>query len=478
MEKNIIGRKEERKVLLSLSKSKQSEFAVVYGRRRVGKTYLVRELFEGKFAFYHTAISPFEMTDSDLLYRQQLKTFSESLRMYGDYHKEVPSDWFEAFSWLKELLMRKGTGTRQIVFIDELPWMDTPRAGFITAFEHFWNGWGAGCHNLFLIVCGSATTWINDKLLNNTGGLYGRATREIHLSPFTLSETYDYFKSRGLSIDQYDTLQAYMVVGGIPYYLSYFETGLSIAQNIDKMFFSKDSKLQVEFARLYQSLFKDSEKYVEIVKFLATKRIGFTRKEICDALGISSGAGITTMLQSLEASDFIIKYIPVGGSSRDAHYKLIDFFTLFYCHFTDKVKVGAGFWENSLHNPKLNAWRGFSFEEVCYAHADKIKNALGISGVNTNISPWISSEKDSKTQIDMVIDRDDRVVNICEIKFYAGMFTISKQYDLEIKNKVTAFVEQCKKVKNPHLTLITTYGLKQNMYSGGVQRVITMEDLF
>ena len=206
MEKNIIGRKEERKVLLSLSKSKQSEFAVVYGRRRVGKTYLVRELFEGKFAFYHTAISPFEMTDSDLLYRQQLKTFSESLRMYGDYHKEVPSDWFEAFSWLKELLMRKGTGTRQIVFIDELPWMDTPRAGFITAFEHFWNGWGAGCHNLFLIVCGSATTWINDKLLNNTGGLYGRATREIHLSPFTLSETYDYFKSRGLSIDQYDTL--------------------------------------------------------------------------------------------------------------------------------------------------------------------------------------------------------------------------------------------------------------------------------
>ncbi|MGN1173801.1 MAG: ATP-binding protein [Muribaculaceae bacterium] len=478
MEKNIIGRKEERRILLSLSKSKQSEFAVVYGRRRVGKTYLVRELFEGKFAFYHTAISPFDMSDSELLYRQQLKAFSESLRMYGDYHNEVPSDWFEAFSWLKELLIRKGNSGRHIVFIDELPWMDTPRAGFIAAFEHFWNGWGAGCHNLFLIVCGSATTWINDKILNNTGGLYGRATREIHLSPFNLSETYEYFKSRGLSIDRYDTLHAYMVVGGIPYYLSYFEKGLSVAQNIDNMFFKKDSKLQVEFIRLYQSLFKDSEKYMGIVKFLATKRIGFTRKEICSSLGISSGAGITALLQSLEASDFIIKYIPTGGSVRDARYKLIDFFTLFYCNFADKVKVSTGFWENSLHNPQLNAWRGFAFEEVCYAHQDKIKSALGISGINANISPWISNEKDSNTQIDMVIDRDDRVVNICEIKFYNGVFSITKQYDLELRDKVTAFTEQSKKRKNPHLTIITTYGLKQNMYSGSVQRVITMEDLF
>lgn len=478
MEKNIIGRKEERRILLSLSKSKQSEFAVVYGRRRVGKTYLVRELFEGKFAFYHTAISPFDMSDSELLYRQQLKAFSESLRMYGDYHNEVPSDWFEAFSWLKELLIRKGNSGRHIVFIDELPWMDTPRAGFIAAFEHFWNGWGAGCHNLFLIVCGSATTWINDKILNNTGGLYGRATREIHLSPFNLSETYEYFKSRGLSIDRYDTLHAYMVVGGIPYYLSYFEKGLSVAQNIDNMFFKKDSKLQVEFIRLYQSLFKDSEKYMGIVKFLATKRIGFTRKEICTSLGISSGAGITVLLQSLEASDFIIKYIPTGGSVRDARYKLIDFFTLFYCNFADKVKVSTGFWENSLHNPQLNAWRGFAFEEVCYAHQDRIKSALGISGINANISPWISNEKDSNTQIDMVIDRDDRVVNICEIKFYSGVFSITKQYDLELRNKVSAFTEQSKKKKNPHLTIITTFGLKQNMYSGSVQRVITMEDLF
>ena len=478
MEKNIIGRKEERRILLSLSKSKQSEFAVVYGRRRVGKTYLVRELFEGKFAFYHTAISPFDMSDSELLYRQQLKAFSESLRMYGDYHNEVPSDWFEAFSWLKELLIRKGNSGRHIVFIDELPWMDTPRAGFIAAFEHFWNGWGAGCHNLFLIVCGSATTWINDKILNNTGGLYGRATREIHLSPFNLSETYEYFKSRGLSIDRYDTLHAYMVVGGIPYYLSYFEKGLSVAQNIDNMFFKKDSKLQVEFIRLYQSLFKDSEKYMGIVKFLATKRIGFTRKEICTSLGISSGAGITVLLQSLEASDFIIKYIPTGGSVRDARYKLIDFFTLFYCNFADKVKVSTGFWENSLHNPQLNAWRGFAFEEVCYAHQDRIKSALGISGINANISPWINNEKDSNTQIDMVIDRDDRVVNICEIKFYSGVFSITKQYDLELRNKVSAFTEQSKKKKNPHLTIITTFGLKQNMYSGSVQRVITMEDLF
>lgn len=477
---NIIGRKKEQKTLGELYNSKQAEFVVVYGRRRVGKTFLVREYFEGNFTFHHTALSPFEMTenDSELLLKQQLRVFGESLRAFGDYHDGTPEDWIQAFSWLREFLVRQPKRKRTLVFLDELPWMDTPRSGFVTAFEHFWNGWGAGQHNLMLIVCGSAASWINDKLLNNTSGLYGRTTCEIHLSPFSLSECKSFFKSRNVVMDDYDLLQCHMIMGGIPYYMSYVEKGMSLAQNIDNLFFSKGGKLQLEFGRLFRSLFVDSGKYENIVRFLSKKRDGYTRKEITEGLKINSGGGLTNMLQSLEASDFIIRYVPFGGSTRDTHYKLIDLFSMFYLFFIDsKQTINPTFWQDNIHSQSLNAWRGCSFEEVCYSHQNQIKSALGISGVHCEIMPWRSKTDDDHSQIDMLIDRDDRVINVCEMKFSSNDYVIDKQYDAELRGKIESFVTQTKTKKNPHLTLITTYGLKPNQYSGKVQNVVTMEDL-
>lgn len=480
MKNNIIGRKNEQTILDGLFNSQQAEFVVIYGRRRVGKTFLVREMFENKFTFYHTALSPFEMIeqDADLLYRQQLLVFGESLRRYGDYHNESPKDWLQAFSWLRELLERQPKRKRMLVFLDELPWMDTPRSGFVTAFEHFWNGWGAGQHKLMLVVCGSAASWINDKLLNNTGGLYGRTTREIHLAPFNLAECSSFFKSKNIVMDNYDLLQCYMIMGGIPYYLNYMEKGISLAQNIDNLFFVKGGKLQIEFERLFKSLFLDVKKFMAVVRFLSQKREGLTRKEIAEAMEMTSGGGLTSILQSLEASDFIIKYIPYGGSSRNTRYKLIDLFSLFYLYFIDaKSTTNTKFWQDNIHSPSLNAWRGFSFEEVCYVHQNQIKTALGISGVHCEVMPWRSKLEDDHAQIDMLIDRDDRVINICEMKFSSDDFLIDKQYDAELRNKIQSFVTQSKVKKNPHLTIITTFGLKQNQYSGRVQSLITMEDL-
>ena len=481
MENNIIGRKHERAILTELYKSKQAEFAVIYGRRRVGKTYLVRELFEGKFTFYHTALSPFELQqeDSMFLYQQQLRVFGESLRQYGDYHSESPKDWIQAFSWLREFLSRQSKRKRMVVFLDELPWMDTPRSGFITAFEHFWNGWGSGCHNLLLVVCGSAASWINDKFLNNTGGMYGRTTRDIHLSPFTLTECKQFFKSRNIVMDHYDMLQCYMIMGGIPYYMSYIEKGMSLAQNIDNLFFSKGGKLQLEYDRLFSSLFVDPEKYKLIVKLLSTKTEGYTRKEISEKTNIPTGGGLTEVLKSLEASDFIIKYIPYGGAKRDARYKLVDFFSCFYQYFVAQhTSTNPTFWQDNLHSPALNSWRGFAFEEVCFVHASKLKDALGISGVQSEITTWRSTLPDDHAQIDMLIDRDDRVINVCEMKYYADDVTIDKSYDAELRRKVQSFIDQNKTKKNIHLTLVTTYGLKQNLYSGKIQKVITMDELF
>jgi len=480
MKSNIIGRQKEQALLEDLYQSRQAEFTVVYGRRRIGKTYLVRELFEGRLTFYHTALSPFDLAadSQELLLRQQLQVFGQSLREYGDYHHEAPATWLEAFSWLKQLLQRQARRRRWVVFLDELPWMDTPRSGFAAAFEHFWNGWGAGQRQLMLIVCGSAASWINDKLINNTSGLYGRITREIHLSPFTLAECKQFLTGRGIMIDDYDLLQCYMVMGGIPYYLSYMEKGLSLAQNIDLLFFSKNGKLQLEFERLFKSLFTDPEKHVRVVELLSTRREGFTRKEISEKTGITSGGGLTSLLLSMEASDFIVKYVPFGGSRLNTRYKLVDLFSLFYMFF---LKSGGSanphFWQSHLHSEALKAWRGFSFEEVCYVHQEQIKAALGISGVHAEIAPWKSKLPDSHKQIDMLIDRDDRIINVCEMKFSTDMFAIDKEYDAELREKLHEFVEQTHTKKSPHLTIVTTYGLKFNKYSGRVQKVVTMDQL-
>ena len=475
----IIGRKKEQEELGRLYQSGKAEFVVVYGRRRVGKTFLVREFFNEKLDFYHTGLSPLELEGSKLQ-EKQLQSFYFSLKRYGADIDTQPTNWLEAFEMLITLLEKKGKNKRQVIFIDEMPWMDTPRSGFITALEHFWNGWAAGQSHLMLIVCGSATSWISDKLIQNKGGLYGRTTYEIHLSPFTLGECETYFKHENIAMDRYDILQCYMAMGGIPYYLSYLQKGCSLAQNIDRLFFQKDGKLRTEFHRLYASLFNDPETYIKVIRLLGQKREGYTRAEIAQHTGIPYGGGLTKILKSLEISDFILPYTYYGESSRNIHYKLTDFYTLFYIHFLDKKShKNPRFWQENLLSPSLNAWRGLSFEEVCFVHQDKIKQALGIASVHTEISPWRNrKEETEQAQIDMLIDRADRIINVCEMKFTTNDFTIDRKYDAELRRKLDVFATATRCRKSLHPTLVTTYGLKQNEYSGRVQNVVTMDDLF
>lgn len=478
MAQEIIGRKSEKAELLRLYNSNVPVFAVVYGRRRVGKTFLVRELLSDKFAFYHTALSPYELNGSELR-RQQLMSFYLSLKDYGSDIKAVPDSWIEAFNALKELLKAKDQGQRLVVFIDELPWLDTPRSGFLTALEHFWNGWGAGKQNLMLIVCGSATSWISDKLLNNKGGLFDRTTDEIRLYPFTLDECEKYFKSQNIVMSRYDQLQSYMAVGGIPYYLSLFQKGNSLAQNIDRLFFTRDAKLKYEFDRLYSSSFTNSDDCIRIVKLLARKRQGFTRKDIADMTKISDGGGLTNSLKALEVSDFISVYRKYGYPKREVYYRLIDNFSKFWISFCDgNLTTNTSFWANNQNLPPIRSWRGFSFESVCFYHVDKIKQALGISGVQTEVYPWKSKTEKNGAQIDMIIDRADNVMNVCEMKYSDDDFMITAAYDKELRHKLAILREETGCRKAFHLTLVTTYGLRQNEYSGRVQNVITMDDLF
>ncbi len=478
MAQEIIGREQEIKELMALYQTGKPVFVVVYGRRRVGKTFLVRELFSDRFSFYHTGLSPYELSGEKLL-EQQLSNFNNSLIRYGSTIKNLPKNWFEAFDALINLLEKQDKSKRQVVFIDELPWLDTPRSGFITALEHFWNGWGAGRENLMLIACGSATSWISDKLLNNKGGLYDRTTDEIKLSPFTLGECESYYKANDIVMSKIDQIQCYMATGGIPYYISMLQRGKSLAQNIDRLFFEPNAKLSLEFERLYSSLFTNAEDCKKIVRLLAKKRQGYTRKEILEAMKLPSGGGLSATLKALEVSDFITSYVKYGYPKREVYYRLTDFYTKFYLSFIDGKKTNnPRFWQDNLLTPALTAWRGFTFETLCFCHLPQIKQALGISGVQTEACPWQSRKEKDGAQIDMVISRADHIINICEMKFCDDDFSINNAYDKILRNKLSTFMEETKCKSSLHLTLVTTYGLKFNEYSGRVQSVITMEDLF
>lgn len=474
----LIGRKKEIKELERLYKSDSSEFIAVYGRRRVGKTYLIKEMFNERMAFWHTGLSPYDR-DRTFLLRDQLQAFLYSLQDYGLQCDKCPKSWLEAFRLLQKLLLEKDDGSRQVVFIDEMPWMDTARSRFIPAFEWFWNGWASKRNNIMLIVCGSATSWIENNLINNKGGLYNRLTAEIKLSPFTLRETEAFFKAKQISNSRYDIAVSYMIFGGIPHYLNLFEKGLSVAQNIDNLMFATNAKLKTEFSRLFGSLFKNAADHIKLVRLLSQRRGGYTRKEILEATDIQDGGGATDILNGLCASDFVKEYRPFGGG-KVPRYKLIDPFCLFYLQFIDnQLNNEPNFWQKNNTSPKLNTWRGLAFELLCFSHISMIKSKLGISGVSSTESAWIL-DVDGKPQMqtDMLISRSDNVVNLCEIKFYSKPFAIDKQYDEILRFRTQTLMEKLSPKQTVHLTFITTYGIKENSYSGQVQSEVKMEDLF
>ena len=475
----MIGREYETKVLNRLYDRNRAELVAVYGRRRVGKTYLIDETFSDRFTFRHAALSPADEEARGLL-QAQLDHFYHSLVIYGMDGAEKPASWAEAFLLLEKHLQRMDNGSRQVVFLDELPWLDTPKSGFMRAFEGFWNNWGCHRKNLMVIVCGSANSWILDHLINNHGGLYDRVTYEINLSPFTLHECEAYYRENGIAFSQYDIVQSYMVFGGIPYYMGYMDGEKSFAQNVDDMFFARKAKLLNEFDRLFDSVFVNPEAVKRIVRLLHTRNAGYTRREITEKLKITDGGRLSRNLNALIAGDFIMKYVPFGFKKREEHYKLTDPFCLFYLHFMKTTQQNnPKFWQQNTTSQTVVTWRGYAFENVCFNHIEQIKDALGISGVITTNSAWSKRADDEDgVQIDLLLCRNDNVINMCEIKFYSGEFTVNKSYFNTLMQRQETLAKEVSWKMTVHNTLITTNGLKKNEYSSIFTNTITLNDLF
>ncbi|SDH92132.1 hypothetical protein SAMN05421493_105147 [Pseudobutyrivibrio sp. 49] len=478
----MIGRKAESEKLIELYNRNSFELVAIYGRRRVGKTYLVDEVFSDKLSFRHAGLSPVETGKNEKArpLKQQLQAFYYSLLSYGMKKSHCPKDWLEAFFMLEMFLQEKDDGSRQVIFLDELPWMDTNKSGFITAFEAFCNGWASHRKNVMVVVCGSANSWILDKLINDQGGLYDRVTYEMHLEPFSLKECEDFLKERGTALSRYDIVQSYMLVGGVPYYLNYLQKGKSLSQSIDSMFFEKNAQLKDEYRRLFASTFKNPDKIQKIVEVLSKRSSGFTRNEISEKAGISNGGTLTEMLSALIASDFIMKYVPFGLSKMDEHYKLIDPFCIFYLKFVkNRDKLDGQFWQQNTSSNSISSWRGYAFENVCFNHIHQIKTALGIPAISSEESAWSKKADDEEgAQIDLIIVRKDNVVNMCEIKFYGDEFVVNNKYERTIRNRQMLISNMVNKKSIVHNTLISTYGLKANEYSSIFDNVITLDDLF
>ncbi len=471
--KSLIGRENEREILENCLSSGKPELLVVYGRRRAGKTFLIKEYFKNQFSFYSTGVNSTRKAD-------KLRAFYESLLTYGSNLDHCPKDFFEAFTCLRNLLESNDcykdpeTG-KKVVFLDELPWMDSARSDFKAALDYFWNTYGSTKNDLLLILCGSATSWIINHILKDTGGFYNRTTNQIHLMPLSLKECKELSDMHHLDFDEKTIVKAYMIFGGIPYYWNLLIPSNSLDQEVDRLCFSEKGVLHYEFRNLFRSLFSSKLHHREIIEALSKKASGMTRNELIENGISSSGKGFSLELEELEQCGFIRRFTK-PNKTNNCFYQIIDPFCRFAINFIEKKKITS--WMNYLDSPFYYSWEGISFELVCLLHLDEIKMALGISGIETMEYSFRSKKQNPGAQIDLVIERKDGVINLCEMKYTNTPFAIDKNYAENLECKKEAFLKETKTKSILRLTMICSSGLKKNEYSSMIRNTITLEDFF
>jgi uncharacterized protein len=473
----MIGRQEEISILNKLLNSERSELLLVTGRRRVGKTYLIREIFKENICFEFIGT---QYGDTE----NQLQKFAlETGNFFPEKSQNVSlKNWSIAFRHLSNCIegLRK-TKNKKVIFFDEFPWIAQHKSNFLQEFDYWWNSW-ASKQNIVVVITGSAASWMIQKVVNNKAGLHNRITQRVHLQPFTLKETQQFFESKKINLDLYQTLQIYMVMGGIPHYLENIEKGESAAQNINRICFTANGLLRNEFQNLYAALFDHSENHVSIVKILSQKWKGLSRQEIIASTNFTDGGGLTKVLDELEACGFIIRIIPLGKKSKDTLYRLIDEFSLFYLHFIEGSRASSkDVWMQKSTTQSFLTWQGYSFENICIRHSEAIKSALGISGIYVEVSAFLfkGNSETSGFQIDMLLDRADNTMNLCEMKFYNSEITVDKSMADLLRKRRARFKEVSGTKKLIFNTLITTYGVQTNEHSlSQIDQIITMDKLF
>lgn len=470
----IIGREQEIKKLSAAVDRVRPEFIALYGRRRVGKTFLINQMFRNQFAFKMTGVIEGTLKD-------QFTAFVDAMNDYGFDVPEQPKNWMQAFIMLKNALKKKvNNGEQCIVFIDELPAMDAEGSNVAGAVGYFWNSWASQYDNFVFIICGSATSWMITNVIDSKGGLHDRITVEMPIHPFTLKETEQYLEYQHFLWNRQMVLQTYMIFGGIPYYLSLLDKEESLVQNVDRLFFSQDIQMRREFRRLFNTLYKNPEKYIDIIKALNKSRKGLTREEIASELKCSNNGHLGKQLEDLVCCDLIRKNIVREKEikRKDAIYQLCDFFSLFYLTFIERAEVEQQYWSHHINTPEVNSWMGLTYERICMAHIQQIKHSLHLDTISTLSYSWRSKTSTPAAQIDIIIERADKIINICEVKYCQGEYNLDKDEYERIKKRKNAFIQETGLRHVPWLTMITTEGVARGKYSEMIQTQVTLDDLF
>lgn len=478
----IIGRKDEKKLLEKLYRSSKAEFLAIYGRRRVGKTFLIREFFKDKGVFFEIT-GAYNVRNIDQLQNFHLE-FCALFKNESDL--SIPKNWKEALDRVKSSIKKIDKKQKIVLFFDELPWLASSKSDFLSALDYMWNRHFSTMSNVLLIVSGSAASWMISNVINNTGGLYGRLSAHLRLLPFNLSETEEYLIAHKIDLTKKQICEIYMIIGGVPQYLSYLEAGKSATINIHELCFKPQSPLLTEFHKLYHSLFKNAELHLLIVRALSNKRRGLSRLEMLKGAGLQNSGRIGDILQELEESGFIMTLPEVGKKTRDMRYYLNDEYSLFYLNWIEPEKgsllqgVEKDYWIKRQTSPSWRSWAGFAFENLCLKHILQIKEALQIGGVSTISGYWKTMINGKKEiEIDLVIDRADNCMNLCEIKFHNVEFAITKTYAKELMKKKALFYERTKTKKALFTTLITPYGVRENAnFFDAVENQLSIEALF
>lgn len=468
----LIGRRAEQESLYEWCRSSKAELVCVYGRRRVGKTYLVDTTFRNTLAFSATG-------SEDKRFRPQLRVFHGALRRYGDLSAKPPVDWFDAFDRLRVLLesdsVTRTSEGRRVVFLDEFPWFATKRSDFMTAFADFWNAWASKQSDIMVIVCGSSTSWIIKNLFENTGSMYNRLTRRLYVAPFTLGEAERMSVALDLGWSRQTILEAYLVFGGLPYYFDMLERRWSLAQNIDALCFGIRAPLRDEVPHLMEATLSDSPLHRETLRILSETKAGLHRAALVERLG-GEGGGVSRALDDLEKCGYIRRYHNPYEKGRPIVFQLVDPFLLFSFKFMENAPVEG--WPKFVDTPAYYAWRGNAFEMACTNHIPQIKAALGIAGVGTTYFPWASSSSSPGAQVDLAIERKDGVTDLCEMKFTNAPFAIDADYERKLQHKRDVFRKESGTKNAVHLVLVSVAGIERNAYSGCLAATIGADDLF
>ena len=470
MSRTIVGRAYEQQVLTDSLASQRSELLAIYGRRRIGKTYLIREFFDNKITFSFTGLSTGKRAD-------QIKNFILKLNEVTNNFKDQkqPTDWLEAFSYLKTFLKRiKESKKKKVIFIDEFPWVDSHKSGFLSAFENFWNDYCTTRNDLLVVVCGSAASYMVKKIINNSKGLSKRITQTIKLKPFNLQETQAFFKYKRIPMEEYEILKIYMVLGGVAEYLEHVKAGESAVITIDRLCFQHGAYLEDEYDEVFKSLFNENSFHQKIVNTLAkNKKEGISRDEILKELKISSGGRFSDSLDELILSGFVLKYDGYKNDIKTTLYRIYDEFCLFYLQFMRPYKGSK--WIQIFQKQEYKSWCGYAFETICLKHYKEVKKALKCNQIESKNYSW----HNPKAQVDLVIDRNDDVVNLCEIKFYNNEFSLDSNYLQGLRTRENQFRASTKTKKGINTVMITTWGVKSNQYSLAiVTNNLTMKCLF